>query len=118
MKAWKVPTVSWSALVAHQALETLPHRPRRLVGEGHRQDAVGADAAHPHQVGHPVSDHPGLAAPGPGGDQEGPLDGLDCLPLGGVQSFEDRLRCGHIIGWNGPSSILYTLTMANDHPSP
>ena len=71
-----------------QADEALPHFPRRLVGEGHSQDAVGADAAHLHQVGDAVGDDAGLAAARPGHDQQRPVDGLDGLFLRRVQPLQ------------------------------
>ena len=45
----------------HQAVQALPHLPRRLVGERHREDAPGGDAALFHQVGDTVGDNPRLA---------------------------------------------------------
>ena len=69
---------------AHQSLQPALHRPGRLVGEGDGHDAVRADAADPHQVGDAMGDYPGFATTRPGDDEDGAVNGLDGLPLGGI----------------------------------
>jgi len=71
----------------HQPVQPFAHLLGGLVGEGHGQDVVGADAIFANQVGDTVGDNPGFAAAGPGHNQQGTVDSLDCLLLRRVQSF-------------------------------
>jgi hypothetical protein len=73
---------------ADQLAEALLHLAGGLVGEGHRQDRLRLDEAGQH-VGDPVGDHPRLAGPRAGQDEEGALQGLGGVPLLGVQSREE-----------------------------
>lgn len=52
-----------------QLLDAVAHLRRRLVGEGHRQDAVGRGVLDLDQPGDPVHQHAGLARAGAGEDQ-------------------------------------------------
>ena len=65
------------APAAQQALNADPHLLGGLVGEGHRQDSIGPDLLVFNQMGSPVGDDAGLAAPGSRQDQQGAFDGLD-----------------------------------------
>ena len=60
----------------------------------------GRDAV-PDQVGDPVGDDAGLAAPRPGEDEERTLDVGDGLPLGRVEEVEDRVAGAAGIGDRG-----------------
>jgi hypothetical protein len=73
----------------HQAVDAVAHLAGGLVGERHRHDAMGADAAADDQVGDAVRDDPGLAAPRSGEDEERAFRYLNGLALGRVQAFED-----------------------------
>ena len=73
---------------ADQPVQPFPHLPGGLVGEGHGQNVEGADLVLSDQVGDAVSDDPGLAAAGPGHDEERAIDGLDGLFLRWVKSFQ------------------------------
>ena len=57
---------------ADEQLGALAHLPRRLVGEGDREDLVGLGGAGRHQVGDPVGQHPRLAEPAPARINSGP----------------------------------------------
>ena len=83
-------------LGADEAMEPFDHLLCCLVCERYGEHPVGADAADPHQVSHPVSDDTGLTAARPGHDQQRAIYGLDGLPLGRIESFENGVcRCGH-----------------------
>ena len=62
-----------------------PHLPRRLVGEGHRQDAIRRHSVLQNEATHPRGEHPGLPGSGTRKHQAGPLEVLDRLALLGVQ---------------------------------
>ena len=49
-----------------QFIDAGAHFPGRLIGKGHRQDAVGGQAIGLHQPGDTVDQYPGLATTGPG----------------------------------------------------
>ncbi len=70
-------------------LESLPHLPGCLVGEGHRQDGMWANGAYPDEIGNPVGNYSCLATARAGEDKEWPLHSLYRLLLSGVESFED-----------------------------
>src|SRR5205085_341693 len=73
-----------------QPLDATAHLPRRLVGEGHGQDAVGRDALGLDQPRDAVRQHPGLAAAGPGEHQHRAERRGDRGALSVVQRIEDR----------------------------
>ncbi len=73
---------------------------RGPVREGHREDLPGPDALHADEVGDPVGEHPGLAAPGAGQDEQRPLGGHHRAGLLGVQPGDDLL--GERGGRGGP----------------
>ena len=82
---------------AEQAGDPLAHLPRRLVGEGHRQDLPGPRLAGGEDVGKPGGQHPGLAGAGAGQHQNRPVDRLDRPALHLVQlgdGNDDRRRHG------------------------
>jgi hypothetical protein len=72
------------APAADQVLDPLAHLPGRLAGEGDGQDGRRLDTPCD-EVGDATGDDAGLAAAGPGDDQQGPLAVLDRLALGVVQ---------------------------------
>ena len=88
-------TDSWSALVPTRRWRRSFISLAALLVKVTDEDSVGADAAHAHQVGHPVGDDAGLAAPRPRHYQHGAFYGLHRLPLGGVKPFEDVVCCRH-----------------------
>ncbi len=75
-----------------ELLDALLHLARGLVREGHGQDLVRRNPAHPDQIGDPRRQHARLAGARAGEHQQGPLGRLDGLALGGVQTREDALR--------------------------
>ena len=60
-----------------ELLEACAHLAGRLVGEGHREDAVGRHAVGGDEVGDAVGDDARLAAARAGEHQEGAVDGRD-----------------------------------------
>ena len=74
-----------------QQLDAIAHLLRGLVGEGDREQLVGARLAAVDQVGDAMSEHARLARAGAGEDQQRPLVVHDGLPLGGVEALEKRL---------------------------
>src|SRR5207302_1460534 len=70
------------------------HLPRRLVGEGHRQDVRGAGAAGRDQIGDAVGEDAGLAAAGPGEDEQRAVGRLDRAPLRRIEAGEKVGRLG------------------------
>ena len=72
---------------AHDRLEPLLHLACGLVGEGEAQDLPGRYPLGD-EVGHPVHDDPGLAGPGAGKDQDGPVHVPDGPLLFGVEPVE------------------------------
>ena len=70
-----------SLLDPHEEAYALAHLPRRLVGEGDREDFVGAGPAGGDQVGDARRKNPGLADAGAGENQNRPLERLDRLEL-------------------------------------
>ena len=67
---------------ADQLVDALPHLSRRLIGESDGKNVPGIDPALVHEIGDPVRDHSGLAAPGSRQDQNrafGPFYGLRLL---------------------------------------
>ena len=79
--------------IAEQLLDARAHLPRRLVGEGDREDAPGRDPLHLDQPGDAVHQHPGLAGAGAGEHQGGAGWRGDRLALGCVEAIE---YCGYI----------------------
>ena len=71
-----------------QPVETLPHLPRRPVGEGDGKYPIRPDAMAAHQVGNAVGDNPRLAAAGACHDKQRALGGLHCFTLRRVQSVQ------------------------------
>ena len=71
-------------------LDAAAHLARRLVGEGHGEDAVGRDMLHLHEPGDAMHQHPGLAAAGARQYQRGSGLGGHRLALRGIQGIEDR----------------------------
>jgi hypothetical protein len=65
-------------------LDPLKHLIGRLVGEGHRQDAIGPGSMSD-QVRHTECDHARLPRPGTSQHQEGPGESLDSFGLSRVQ---------------------------------
>jgi hypothetical protein len=59
------------------------------------------------EVCDPMGDHPRLAAPGAGEDQERPLDVGYRLPLAGVQTFKEVHENSTGWGRNRPELRLY-----------
>ena len=80
---------------AQQPVEPLPHLLGRLVGERQGHDAARVDAHFLDQIGDAVGDDPRLAGPGPGEDEQGPLDVLGGFPLLGIEA------CEEVLGWRG-----------------
>ena len=68
-----------------------PHLPRRLVGEGHRQDFVGASAAGGDEMRDPGGQDARLADARPGENENRPVERLDRAPLLLVQAVEVRI---------------------------
>ena len=81
-----------------QLLDPAAHLPGRLVGEGDRQDLLGAHPAGGDDVGDAMGQHPGLAAAGPSEDQEGAVRGRHRLALGRVEGGEQRIGVGDHVG--------------------
>ncbi|KFF33516.1 hypothetical protein G039_0325365 [Pseudomonas aeruginosa VRFPA01] len=84
---------------AQQAADALLHFPRGLVGEGHRDDVLGADAALLDEVGDLAGDHAGLAGAGASQDQQGTADVVHGFLLPGIESGhrsgpEERVEAG------------------------
>ena len=77
-----------------QVLDPMPHLRGGLVGEGDREHVPRVDALHRQEVGDPVGDDAGLAAPRPGQDEHRALRGRDRLALRRVQGREETVR-GH-----------------------
>jgi hypothetical protein len=73
---------------AQQLPDPLAHLARRLVGEGDGEDALRRNPAGSDQVGDPVGQDPGLAAPGPGQHQQRPLGDLDGPALLRIEPLE------------------------------
>ncbi|MNQ38732.1 hypothetical protein D3C85_523250 [compost metagenome] len=71
---------------AQQAGDALLHLARGLVGEGHRDDVLRADAALLDQVGDLAGDHAGLAGSGAGQHQQRAADVVDGFLLAGIES--------------------------------
>ena len=82
-------------LRAQQFVEPLPHLLGRLVGERQGHDAPRVDAHFPDQIGNAVGDDPRLAGPGPGEDEQRPLDVLGGFPLLRIEAGEE------VPGWRG-----------------
>jgi len=81
---------------ANQSLDAFGHLPRRLVREGDGVDLVRADPVFPDQVGDPMGERPGLAAPRAGDDQDRALGVQDRLALDVVERLEQGgHRRGH-----------------------
>jgi hypothetical protein len=74
--------------------DPLAHLPRRLVGEGDREDLVRVDALL-EQPADAVDDDPGLPGAGAGEDEERPLGGGHRLALGRVEGgqIDHREAC-------------------------
>src|SRR5215471_1690754 len=77
-----------AAALAEQDIESLPHLGGGLVREGDSEDLVGPHAVRLDQVRDAVSEHPRLAAAGPGKNQERPIEVGHCLPLRRVQLLD------------------------------
>jgi hypothetical protein len=77
--------------VLHQRVDALLHLGSGLVGEGEREDLLGAGLLLRDEPGDAAGDDGGLAGAGPGDDQEGPGVVRDGLALGVVQAVEDPL---------------------------
>src|SRR3712207_1661975 len=75
-----------------QVLNASPHLARRLVGEGHSEDAVTWDLLDLHEVGDAVGEHPRLAGPGTSDDQYGSAGREHSFALRIVQPAE-KLGC-------------------------
>ncbi|MNP14133.1 hypothetical protein D3C76_1064460 [compost metagenome] len=71
---------------AQQGADALLHLAGGLVGEGHGDDVLGADAALLDQVGDLAGDHAGLAGTGAGQHQQGAADEVHGLLLPGIES--------------------------------
>ncbi len=71
---------------AQQLADPLFHLACGLVGEGHGNDVLGADAAFLHQIGDLAGDYAGFAAAGPGQHQQRSADVLDGFLLAGVEA--------------------------------
>jgi hypothetical protein len=81
---------------AHEQLDALAHLLRRLVGERDREDLVRARLTGSQQVGDPVRQHPRLARPRAGEDQQRAGAGGDRLALRRIEALEqglDAVRC-------------------------
>ena len=80
---------------ADEQLDPLAHLLRGLVGEGDRQDLVGARLPGAEQVRDPVGEHAGLARAGAGQDQQRPLSVRDRVALRFVEALEQGVdrRC-------------------------
>ena len=83
-----------------QRRDALLHLARGLVGEGDGEDLPGRRAALGEQVGDAVGEHPGLARPGAGDDQQRPALVHDRGALLRVQTLEQALgrRLGRRVG--------------------
>ena len=68
-----------------------PHLPRRLVGERHRQDLVGASAAGGDEMRDPRGKDTRLADAGAGQNENRPVERFDRAPLLFVQAVEIRI---------------------------
>jgi hypothetical protein len=74
---------------AEQHLDALAHLARRLVGEGDREDLLGAGALGGDDVGDAVGEDPRLAAARAGEDQQWPVGRLDGAALRLVEAREE-----------------------------
>ena len=79
---------------ADQGGDALAHLGRRLVGEGDGQHLPGLHPTGGQQVGDPVGEHPGLARPGAGDDQQRAALVQHRLALLRVEPLEQRLGVG------------------------
>ncbi len=79
---------------AQQAADALLHLARGLVGEGHCDDVLRADAALLDQVGDLAGDHAGLAGAGAGEHQHRAADVVHGFLLPGIESGHGRSGCG------------------------
>ena len=94
-----------------QAADALFHFPRGLVGKGHGDDMLGADAALLHQVGDLAGDHAGLAGAGAGEHQKRAADVVHGFLLPGIESGHRRFwlgkrRAGILTGSRGQQGPL------------
>ena len=71
-----------------QAVDTLRHLRRRLVGERHRHNGIGRNAAHLDEIGDAVGNDPRLARAGTSQDQQRAIYCLHGGTLLGVQFVE------------------------------
>ena len=78
-----------------QPLDPLAHLPRRLVGEGDREDLSRLSLPGGQQVGDPIREHAGLSGPGAGEHEQGSLAVGDRLALGRIQLREQALDLAH-----------------------
>jgi hypothetical protein len=79
---------------AEQGGDPVLHLPRRLVGEGDRQDLTGMGLAAVQQKGEPCGQRPRLAGAGAGQHQERTVERLDGLALGHVELGQVGRRLG------------------------
>jgi len=81
------PWHAFNGLAQHLAEPQL-HLPRRLVGEGDRQDLPGTGAAQAEDVGDAAGQHAGLAGAGPGQHQHRSVQRFHRLALLGIEAGE------------------------------
>ncbi len=98
--------------LAQQEVEPVLHLPGSLVGKGHGHNLPGRHVVLLHQVGHPVGQHPGLAAAGSGEHQHRTVHRLHCLSLGAIQPRQNIGPVSHelrspIPCQNSPTRPLY-----------
>ena len=82
--------------VRHQLVDAELHLVRGLVGERQGQDLGRFRAPRGDQPGDPTGDDLGLAGPGPGDDEEGPLAVGDGAALLQVEPAQERLEAGQV----------------------
>ena len=96
------PALDLASGFADEGDDALAELARRAIGEGHGQDLPGPHAEHADQVGDPMGQDPGLAAAGPGQDQQRSVGRGHRPRLFRIQTRHDLLGQGSRRGRVGP----------------
>lgn len=99
--------------LAHQLRDPLGELARRLVGEGDRQQLVGARLARSDQMGDPTRQHERLAGARTGGYQERTGGCCDRSALVGVEPGEQRRMGLALVHWT--SFVLWSASLVLGH---
>ena len=86
--------------------DPLLHLARGLVGEGDREEPERRDAALGDEVRDPVGEHPGLARPGAGDDEQRAVGRGDRLALDRVQARE-QIVCRRVVRFGHGAGTSY-----------